>query len=358
MKLIIAGGGTGGHIFPAISVAEEFLRRGGGGNEILFVGTRRGMEGQIIPRLGFSLKFISSGAIAGGGVIKTLGSALAAAKGIFESARLIRDFKPDVVLGVGGYASGPTVLAAWALQIPTAICEQNSVPGITNRILGRFVKGVFATFETSVKLFPSQKTTVTGNPVRREILIGCRGAGGRIGGGVGVLVFGGSQGAGTLNASVPAAIALLKRADINVIHQTGHRDLEEVKERYRLAGAQARVLPFIENMADALMAADLAITRAGAGTIAEITAAGLPAILVPYPFAANNHQLQNARAAQRAGAAAVVEDRDATPERLAQAIGELLEGDNLRQMGEKAAALAKPDAARDIVDRLYKLARA
>jgi UDP-N-acetylglucosamine--N-acetylmuramyl-(pentapeptide) pyrophosphoryl-undecaprenol N-acetylglucosamine transferase len=246
MKVIIAGGGTGGHIFPAISVAEEILKRGGT-NEVLFVGTKRGLENELLSKRGYRVEHISARGIKGKGIKKSAAAVLSALKGVSDSMTIINRFRPDVVLGVGGYVSGPMVLAASLRGVPTAICEQNGYPGLANRILGKFVKRVFATFEESVKFFPGGKVVITGNPVRQDIL-----RSGKIKKDtemVTILVFGGSQGAHKLNESVPVAIAALGRSDIQVIHQTGDRDYEAVKNAYVSHRIHARVLPFIDDMA-------------------------------------------------------------------------------------------------------------
>jgi UDP-N-acetylglucosamine--N-acetylmuramyl-(pentapeptide) pyrophosphoryl-undecaprenol N-acetylglucosamine transferase len=267
---------------------------------------------------------------------------------------IINRFRPDVVLGVGGYVSGPMVLAASLRGVPTAICEQNGFPGLANRILGKFVKRVFATFEESVKFFPGGKVVITGNPVRQDIL-----RSGKIKKDtetVTILVFGGSQGAHKLNESVPEAIAELGRPGIKVIHQTGDRDFESVKNAYAERGIDARVLPFIDDMAGAYWEADFIIGRSGAGTVAEITALGKPSLLIPYPYATNNHQLENARVLERAGAAVVVEDRDALPENISAALTNLLHRDKLNEMASHALKLGKPAAASVIVNEISKLA--
>jgi UDP-N-acetylglucosamine--N-acetylmuramyl-(pentapeptide) pyrophosphoryl-undecaprenol N-acetylglucosamine transferase len=353
MKVIIAGGGTGGHIFPAISVAEEILKRSGT-NEVLFAGTKKGLENELLSKKGYRVEHISARGIKGKGVKKSIAALISACKGVSESMSIIKRFRPDVVLGVGGYVSGPMVLSASLRGVPTAICEQNSYPGITNRILGRFVKKVFATFEESVGFFPGGKVVITGNPVREEIL--------RVKSikddteTVTVLVFGGSQGAHKLNESVPEALSKLGRADIRVIHQTGDRDYETVKNAYAGRGIDARVLRFIDDMARAYGEADFVIGRSGAGTVAEITALGKPSLLIPYPYATNNHQLENARVLERSGAAVVVEDGDARPENLHAALTKLLHRDKLTTMASNARSLGKPDAAARIVDEISRLA--
>jgi UDP-N-acetylglucosamine--N-acetylmuramyl-(pentapeptide) pyrophosphoryl-undecaprenol N-acetylglucosamine transferase len=354
MRVIIAGGGTGGHIFPAISIAEEILRRNPE-NSVLFIGTREGLEKRTVFQLGYKLEFISSRGIVGKGIIRGIRGIASAFKGLIDSFRIMSKFGPDVVLGVGGYVSGPVVCAAVLLLVPTAICEQNSIPGITNRFLGRLVRRVFASFEESVRFFPRKVTVVVGNPVRTQILQKGKWSQKKREG-ITILVFGGSQGARTLNLTVPRALGILARQDISIIHQTGEKDVEDVKKSYEWYGIRASVLPFIEDMASAYSQADLVIGRAGAGTLAEITAIGIPSILVPYPFAAYNHQLENARIVQRTGAAVIVEDKDVTPEKFAEILGGLLKNDILEEMAKQAKSLGRPDAAREIVDEIYELA--
>lgn len=352
MKVIIAGGGTGGHIFPAISIAEEIKGRNKL-NEVLFVGTRKGLENDLLSKRGFRIEHIRARGIKGKGMLSSVNAVLSSLLGLLDSLSIIRNFKPDAVLGVGGYVSGPMVLAASIYGVPTAICEQNAYPGMTNRILGRVVKRVFATFEGSASYFPRGKVLLTGNPVRREILqnvVSEKKEEALI-----ILVFGGSQGAHKLNRTVPEALAELGRDDVCVIHQTGSRDYDYVKNVYQKLGIKARVITFIEDMAGAYAEADFVIGRAGAGTVSEITALGKPSLLVPYPYAANNHQMENAKVLERAGAAIVVEDKDATPENLSGALTGALGKDKLNSMASSAAALGKPGAAALIADEISKL---
>jgi len=353
MKVIIAGGGTGGHVFPAISIAEEIARRDPG-NEILFVGTKSGLENELLGKRGFKIRHISSGGIVGKGISKSLSGFFSAAKGVVESASLIREFKPDFVLGVGGYVSGPLVLSASLLNVPTAICEQNTVPGLTNRILGRFVKRVFASFEGSYNFFDRKKVMLTGNPIRQEILQNV----GKVNKSepLTCLVFGGSQGARKLNSSVPEALSLTGHKDLYVIHQTGRGDLQSVKDAYEQLGISAEVIAFIDDMAGAYARSDFVIGRAGAGTVAEITALGKPSLLVPFPHATHNHQYENARALESAGAALLVRDEYAEPKRLARALDILLNKDKLNSMAENACKLGRPGAAAEIVDEISKMA--
>jgi UDP-N-acetylglucosamine--N-acetylmuramyl-(pentapeptide) pyrophosphoryl-undecaprenol N-acetylglucosamine transferase len=352
MKVIIAGGGTGGHIFPAISIAEEILKRNTE-NKVLFVGTVEGLEGKLLSKRDYPVEFINSRGIKGKGFIESLKSIVCALKGVIDSLKIIKRYKPDLVLGVGGYVSGPVVFAAALLLIPTAICEQNSVPGITNRILSIFVKRVFASFEDSVRFFSQKKTIVVGNPVRSNILM--NNEYGQEQDSFTILVFGGSQGAHKLNLLVPHTFGTLRRNDVFLIHQTGEVDLEDVRKAYEWYGVRADILPFIEDIGAVYKASNLVIGRAGAGTIAEITALGKPAVLIPYPFATYNHQLENAKVLERAGAAIVIEEKDAVPERLADILKDLLNKDKLKELSERSKILGKPDAAQKIVDEIERL---
>lgn len=353
MRIIIAGGGTGGHVFPAISIAQE-ISNNKLGDEILFVGTKRGMENELVSKNGYEIMHISSRGFVGRGFFNTIIAFFYALKGLFESITIIKSFNPNVVLGVGGYVSGPLVLAAWMLRIPTAICEQNTVPGVTNRILGRLVSKIFASFDSSVLYFPSKKVLITGNPVRRDILESSNNS--KDNKFVSILIFGGSQGASSLNNSVPEAFSKVDIKNIKIVHQTGKKDFENVKSLYNASGVDAEVLVFIDNMAEAYSKSDLVIGRSGAGTIAEITSLGKPSILVPFPYAAHNHQFENAKVLQSADAAVLIEDKDLTPEKLAPTLTNLLHEDKLNDMASNAKKLGKPGAGKEIVDELYKLA--
>jgi len=350
MRIIIAGGGTGGHIYPAISIADEILRRSPD-NEILFICTRNGFGSEEILKEGYKIEYISSSGIVGKGLMDSIVGTTSAIRGFFNSLRIISKFKPNVVIGVGGYVSGPVVLATSLHFIPAVICEQNSIPGLTNRMLSIFAKRVFATFDESTKYFPKVKTRVLGNPIRDQIrtVKTTRKTKDR----AIALIFGGSQGAHKLNISVPKAFGMLGRKDIDIIHQTGNRDIENVKKTYEWYGISAEVIPYIEDMASVYKDADLVIGRAGAGTIAEITALGKPSILIPYPFSTYNHQLENARVLERAGAALVIEDKDAFPERIVEALNSMLTEDKLNDMRIQAKRLGRPHAAKNIVDEIY-----
>lgn len=353
MRIIIAGGGTGGHVFPAISIADEISGRNNN-DEILFIGTQKGMENNLVQKNGYKIEHISSRGFVGRGLFKTFIAFFYALKGVSDSISIMGRFNPDVVLGVGGYVSGPFLLAAALLRKPTAICEQNTVPGVTNRILGKLVNKIFASYDSSVQYFPSNKVQITGNPIRKDIISSS--AKNNDSESFSVLIFGGSQGAKSLNSAVPEAFAQIEHDKISIIHQTGNKDLDSVKNLYEKNGVKAKVLSFIDDMGSAYSRSDLVIGRAGAGTIAEITALGKPSILVPFPYAAHNHQFENAKILEQEGASVLIEDKNATPEKIASKLTKLLDKDKLNMMSESAKKLGRPEASKQIVDELYNLA--
>ena len=353
MKVLVAGGGTGGHLFPGIAVAEELIARG---HEVRFVGTARGIEARVCPKEGYALDLIDVAGLKGSGALGLLRGLVRVPRAIFQSFAILRREKPDLVIGVGGYASGPVVLAAALSGRPTAILEQNSVPGITNRILGKLVRAVFGAFEGARRYFPYTKYRLVGNPVRRKVRQ--RLAAGEGGERRGLLGVGGSQGAHAVNERVCEA---MKRLALDgkappIVHQTGETDREPIARRYAEAGIAADVRAFIDDMGAAYRAAELAVTRAGASTLAELTALGVPAILIPFPFAADDHQSMNALELEKKGAAKIVR-QDEPPEVLAAAISELLsDGARRAKMAESARAAGRPEAHAEIADALEALA--
>ena len=355
MKIVLTGGGTGGHLFPALALAEEFKERDRK-CELLFVGSAAGIENKIVPNYGYRLELLDINGFKGRGWPAKFTTGLKAVKAIFQAVKILKSFRPDGVIGTGGYSSGPVVLAARLLGIKTAILEQNIVPGLTNRIFGRFVNIIFIAFEQSKRFFPSGRVLLSGNPIRKELLK----AGGR-GEKVGIngkakkftiLIFGGSQGAKAINTAILDAMEYLSdiRGSIRIIHQTGDLDYAAVKEMYERKGIKAEVYKFIDDMASVYAAADLVICRAGATSIAEITALGLASILVPYPFAANNHQEINARCLADKGAAIMMKQDEIVGDILASYIRRFNENPkSLTEIREKALAFGKPDAAQEIV---------
>ena len=360
MRLVIAGGGTGGHLFPGIAVAEEFLERDPS-NEVLFIGTEHGIEARAVPAAGYRLEIISAAGIRGkGGLSQIKGMALML-YGYAQSRKVLKAFRPDMVLGVGGYASLPMVLAARGMQIPRYIHEQNAIPGMTNKMLAKFVDQVFITLEESAKFFPKDSTLLTGNPLRRQILQQAATSAGELRlGGQGrfrLLIFGGSQGAHAINMAMMATLPFLERTrdKLEITHQTGAQDADQVAEAYRKHGFDAAVRPFIDDMAGAYQRADLVICRAGATTIAELTACGRPGIFIPFPHAVDDHQRCNAEALLKKGAGFMLLERELNGESLAGMICELMgDPEKLQRTGKLAFGLAKLDAAKIIVDEMMK----
>jgi len=351
MKLIIAGGGTGGHLFPGIAVAEEFLARSPE-NEVLFVGTSRGIEARLLPKLGYPLALISASGMKGLGTAKKVLSAGRLLYGYAQSRKILKEFRPDLVLGVGGYASAPLVLAARGMGIRRFIHEQNALPGLTNKILGRFVDGVFLSMPESAGSFPKKITLMTGNPIRKEILWGFQERVRSAGDTFSVLVFGGSAGANRVNLALLEALPHLEsvKARLRITHQTGEKDMARVREGYRALGFQAQVFSFIDNMSAAYGAADLVICRAGATTIAEVTACGKGCIFIPYPHAADDHQRKNAESLLKRDAGFMILEEDLTGEHLAgEMLGLMEHPERLAEVERNARSLAQLDAAQAIV---------
>jgi UDP-N-acetylglucosamine--N-acetylmuramyl-(pentapeptide) pyrophosphoryl-undecaprenol N-acetylglucosamine transferase len=353
IRLAIAGGGTGGHLYPGIAIARELQRRDPHA-EILFIGTRHGLESRLIPREGFPLKTIAASGLKGMrglAMIKGIGSI---PLGLLDSWRILRAFDPEVIAGVGGYASGPPLLMAALMGIPAILQEQNAYPGMTNRLLQHFVSKVATAFPECERFF-GQKAILTGNPVRSEFM---GQSSERRPGPFTVLVFGGSQGARAINQAVQGSLRTLRESadSFFFIHQTGQNELAAVSESYRQAGVQADVRSFFEDMPSQFEKADLLLCRAGATTLAELTVAGKASILVPFPLAADNHQERNAEALRDAGAAEIILQPELTPERLAQRFLYYCEHrEKLAAMEEKSRKLGRPDAARQIVNLIEEM---
>ena len=360
MRVVIAGGGTGGHLYPGIAVARELLSRRPDA-AISFAGTARGLEARVIPREGFALDLIRSGGLKGKSVMDRARGAWLVPVGLTDAWRIVSARRPDLVIGVGGYSSGPVVLVAALRGIPTMLLEQNAVPGLTNRMLARFVRAAGVTFDSTRSFFGS-KAFVSGNPVRPEFLATAgssqESALDDTTSVVRVLVFGGSQGAHAINMAMVEAAAELAAGSshLHLTHQTGERDVEMVRAAYRQAGLEADVEPFLYDMERQLGQADVIVCRAGATTLAEITAGGKAAILVPLPTATDDHQRKNAEALAAKGAAEVLLQQEMTGAVLAERLLALA-ADRERRMRMSAAArsLARPDAARVIVDRALEL---
>jgi len=326
---------------------------------IIFVGSRKGLESRFVGREGYELKTIEAAALMGKGLGGKLAGLMAIPKSLGQSWKLLRSVRPDMVLGVGGYASGAVVLTAWAMGCKTAIHEQNSFPGLSNRILGRFVDRIFISFENSAAHFPRQKTLLTGNPVRKRLRQGSPATRQAGKGEFTLFIFGGSQGAHRLNQAMEESLPHFRGlGKMRIIHQTGDLDYDTVRGFYEREGVAAEVHRFIHDVDQAYGAADLILCRAGATTLFELMAMGKAAILVPYPYAANDHQTLNARALVDAGAALLVADAELNGEVLSRMVGELREDpERLKKMAERAAALARPRAAEQIVDLCGRMVR-
>ncbi len=356
MRVLIAGGGTGGHLFPGIALAEEVVDRHPR-NDAIFVGTDRGLEARVVPQNGFVFEAIKSRGLKGMGFVKLLLGLLLLPLSFLSALSLLRKYKPDVVVGVGGYSSGPVVMSAWLMRIPTAIQEQNALPGLTNKILGKFVDAVFLSFEGAIPFFPYKRAHVLGNPIRRGLLENFLRSK-TVHETFTLLIFGGSLGARGLNTRVIEALPFLKdlKGHIVITHQTGKNDLQTVKKGYAEADFPADVREFIDDMAGAYLGADLVLCRAGATTLAELTVCKKPSILVPFPHATDDHQAVNAKALVDAGAAVMFREAELTGEKLAATIRELKNDPvRLQKMEKAAGALGRPEAAREIADVLQQL---
>jgi UDP-N-acetylglucosamine--N-acetylmuramyl-(pentapeptide) pyrophosphoryl-undecaprenol N-acetylglucosamine transferase len=356
MRAILAGGGTGGHVIPALAIANELKKSYGA--EVLFIGTARGIENRLVPAAGYPLKLVRVGALKNVNLMTRAKTAFDLPRAVWDAGRMLNEFAPDVVIGVGGYASGPAMLAAVVKHIPTLAFEPNVVPGFANRVVARFVSAAAVHFEETAKYF--RHAEVTGVPVRQAFFeIAATDLNKKREGVLTVLVFGGSQGAHAINEAMIRCLPELQRQapGIHIIHQTGERDYNDALAAYKSLGESAEVFNFIEDMPSAFALADLLVCRSGASTVAEITAAGKPAIFVPFPRAADDHQRVNAEALARSGAAVVVEELKLDGVWLAETIAALL-GDplRLRAMSEAARGLAHPHAARDIAAMAARVA--
>jgi UDP-N-acetylglucosamine--N-acetylmuramyl-(pentapeptide) pyrophosphoryl-undecaprenol N-acetylglucosamine transferase len=365
LRVLVAGGGTGGHLYPGIAIAEEVRTTTGG--EAVFVGTARGLETKLVPAAGFSLELVTVSGLKRMGVGGLL-RGLARLPGAFiESARILRRHRPDVVLGVGGYASGPLVFAAALLGYPTAIQEQNSLPGFTNRVLGRFVRRVFVAFDDAAARFSRRKVRYLGNPVRRSFLDRVGAAAGPAGEaasdeGRAIVILGGSQGSRAVNELASGMVRVLDaRGRLPpIIHQTGADQFDEMQVNYAALGYEGRVdvRAYIDDMPGVLGQAAVCVARAGALTLAELAIMRRPAILIPLPTAADDHQTMNALAFERAGAAVLLPQASASATRLGDLVDEILQDPTRRaSMAAAMGTLARPAATHDIVAELAAIAR-
>ncbi|HYX67507.1 MAG TPA: undecaprenyldiphospho-muramoylpentapeptide beta-N-acetylglucosaminyltransferase [Terriglobales bacterium] len=352
MRAILAGGGTGGHVIPALAIAQELRSRYSA--EVVFVGTARGIENRLVPAAGFRLALVQVGALKNVGLATRVRTLFDLPRAVVRSWGILNDFRAQVVIGVGGYASGPAMLAAALSGAPTLAFEPNFVPGFANRVVAPMVSAAAVHFPETAGCF--RGAVVTGVPVRRQFFdIPPRPAGAL----PTLLAFGGSQGATALNRTLAASLPVLIRAlpGLHILHQTGERDYNDAQAAYLQAGISAEVSPFIDDMPGAFARADLLLCRSGASTVAEVTAAGKPAVFVPFPRAADDHQRRNAEALAQAGAALVIPEAELTAERLVETVSKLM-GDRgrLAAMGAAARRLAHPDAARTIAEMAARLA--
>ncbi len=352
MRAVLAGGGTGGHVIPALAIAHEL--RALYHADIIFIGTSRGIENRLVPAAGFELKLVEVGALKKVSLARRVQTMTALPAAIFRSWKILNEFRPDVVIGVGGYASGPAMLAGALSGVPTLAFEPNVVPGLANRIMAPIVSSAAVHFEETCRYF--QRCRITGVPVRRAFYnLPPKPAGSP----PTLLVFGGSQGAHAINEAVMNSLAALMEQvpGIHLVHQTGERDYNDAQAVYLRSRAPAEVFPFIEDMPEMFARADLLVCRSGASTVAEVTAAGKPAIFIPFPHAADDHQLRNAQALERAGAAVLIAEKDLTSERLVRTVRELLcDPARLARMSAASRKLSHPDAARQIALMAGRLA--
>lgn len=359
MRIIISGGGTGGHLFPGIAVAQEVLHSVSR-SEVLFVSTDRETDKRVLADVPFATMSLKAKGVKGKSLVDRFKACVQLPLSLFNAVKIVRKFKPDVVLGVGGYVTGPMLLAAKLLGVPTCIHEQNSVPGLANLLLSKFVTKVYVSIPGTEALFPKNKTVLTGNPVRQEVR--ALRSGEVVGGGFTLLVMGGSLGAHAINQAMIEAVRVLKRRvpkGFVIIHQTGAHDEAKVRRAYKDGGLNTKVSPFIDAMPMAMAKANLVVGRAGATSLAELTVMGKPMILIPYPYAADNHQELNASMIMKNGAAKMIRESELSGIGLAEEILDLINSDGKRKkMGNMALKLGEPDAARKIVRGCLDLATA
>ena len=350
-NIAIAGGGTGGHVNPALAIADAYVQQVGASP--MFIGTAKGLEARLVPQRGYTLELVDGSRLVGGSLSAKIRGLVGLVRGVSQARKILKKHGVKLVIGVGGYASGAALLAARTLGLRTAIHESNAVPGFTNKVLGRLVDRVYLGFEAAAAAFPGDKVVVTGNPVRSEIeTLDVSRALPADPAPAQVLVVGGSQGALFLNENVPALLAAVRDRGValKVRHQVGKLDAEPVEAAYAKAGVDAEVVKYIDDMAAAYRWANFAVTRAGSGTVSELAAARLPALLVPFPYAAGDHQAANARAFADAGAGFWQRQRDWNSEKLADRVASLMSDDGAMDRAVRGAlAVARPDAARAVV---------
>lgn len=353
-KILIMAGGTGGHVFPALAVAERFREQD---VEIHWLGTKAGIESRVVPSAGFPIHYVQVSGLRGKGVKKLLTAPFQLLHALWQSLSIVKQVKPNGVLGMGGFVTGPGGLAAWLLRKPLVVHEQNAIAGMTNRYLSKMAKRVLTAFPNAFG--QDVATEVVGNPIR-QALCQTLAPDQRYQGREEprrVLIIGGSLGALALNEMVPEALsAVAESLPLDIVHQCGEKHLKPTADRYQALSLKANVKPFIEDMAQAYAWADLVICRAGALTVSELMAVGVPAVLIPFPFAVDDHQTKNAEFLQQAGAGVVIQQRDTDAQQLSEQLKSLLSDRNqLLQMANKARELAKPDATDKVVQAMREV---
>lgn len=357
MTIVIAAGGTGGHLYPAVALAREFLHRDPSTN-ILFVGTVRGVESRVLAHEGFELALITAKPVMGRGLLDVVKGVLSVPIGIWQSLRILNQRRADLVIGVGGYTSPAMLIAAALRGIARVILEPNAHPGLANKVVASFAQRIFLAFESARTFFERRKVRVVGTPIRQEFLMQPTDSASSKQEGQHLLIFGGSQGAKAINSAVLEGLAQLNRRlpGLTITHQTGEGDCERVRDAYRTLGIQARIVPFLYDMPAVLRTADLVVARAGAMTIAELTACGKAAILIPLPTAIYDHQMKNARAMEAAGGAIVLPQADLTGAKLSEMIeGAFSDPLRLERMQRKSLEMRRIDAGEVIVGECYAL---
>jgi UDP-N-acetylglucosamine--N-acetylmuramyl-(pentapeptide) pyrophosphoryl-undecaprenol N-acetylglucosamine transferase len=357
LNIIFAVGGTGGHLFPAIAIAQEFMVRNFA-NHIIFIGTGKPIEVSVLSRYGFVSRKIPAEGIKGRGLFRQARAILIMMRGVFQSIRVLKSDKPDLIIGMGSYSAVPVVLAAWLNHIPVVLCEQNVLPGIANRVLSRIADRVCISFENTIGNLPKSKLKFTGNPVRKEILQAEQKEK-DLKEPFTILILGGSQGAHGINMAVIDALEIFKETEkFFFIHQTGENDENIVRTAYEKKQISCEVRAFFKDMKRIYEKADLVVCRAGATTVAEISALGKPAIFIPFPHAADNHQVLNARLFYEAGASEMISEKELTGKVLAEKIVNLAKDrPQLEKMTKISASLGRPDAAINIVDECCEVVR-
>ena len=354
MNIIIAGGGTGGHLFPGIAIAREFLRKDPK-NRVTFIGTKKGIEYRVLPELGFDLKVITVKGFKGKGLLEKIKALFCIPYSFIKSAYYIKKLQADIVIGLGGYISFPPIIAGKIMGKPTAIHEQNSFPGLSNRILGKIADKVFISNRESSLFFKKEKTILSGLPIRAEFIknnLPERDTS------FNILVIGGSQGSHEINNAIIDCLPKLNsfKERIKFIHQSGEKDKKELIKHYAENGISAAVFTFIDDIYTCYQKSNLVISRAGASTLAEIALCGRASILIPYPYATNNHQEKNGRAFVEEGASVMIQSSRLSGEKLASVIINLENRpEQIKKMEEQAKALSKPKASERITDECYKL---